>query len=183
VDDHRNAPANWHYAAPAVFLHWTIALLVVVQVVLGIYMMAIEEQPGSGWYFALHVSFGLTVAALVALRIGWRLGHRPAPLPASVPRWQVIAANLSHRLLYLLLVLMPVTGYLGRSWSEDGVAWFGLPLPAWATPSEALSEQWFGIHITIAWILLAVVAVHVAAALKHLLVDKDGVFLRMWPRR
>ena len=182
--DHRpNAAANWHYAAPAVFLHWVIALLVVIQVGLGVYMMAIEEQPGSGWYFALHVSFGLTVAVLIALRIVWRLGHKPAPLPASVPGWEATLASLGHHLLYLLLVLMPVTGYLGRSWSEDGVAWFGLPLPAWAVPSEALSEQWFGIHITIAWVLVAVVALHVAAGLKHLLIDKDGVFFRMWPRR
>mgnify|MGYP003296379857 CR=1 FL=1 len=83
VDHRADHPANWHYAGPAVFLHWAIALLVVIQVGLGMYMMAIEEQPGSGWYFALHVSFGLTVAVLIALRIVWRLGHKPAPLPAS----------------------------------------------------------------------------------------------------
>jgi cytochrome b561 len=183
VDHRTNAPPNWHYATPAVLLHWAIAALVLTQVGLGVYMMAIEELPGSAWYFALHVSFGLTIAALMALRIVWRLGHKPAPLPASVPAWQVALARLSHYLLYLLLVLMPVTGYLGRAWTEDGVAWFGLALPARAIANDALAEQWFSIHIGIAWVLVALVAVHVAAALKHLLVDKDGVFFRMWPRR
>lgn len=143
-------------------------------------MVSIEEDPASAPLFALHISLGLTAALLIALRLAWRFGNRPQSAQEG-PRWQTQAARLAHWLLYLLLVLMPLTGFLGASFGGEGTAFFGLALPQWAQPNDALKEQFFGIHSFSAWLLVALVSLHVLAALKHLLVDRNGVFWRMWP--
>ncbi len=179
--DRRGLPRNGKYSGPAIFFHWAIAILLPVMAGLGWYMMSIEEQPGSAWYFDLHKSLGLTVALLVVLRLGWRMIRPPARLPETLVRWQTTAAKFTHFALYVLLVLMPLTGYLGASFGGDGVAFFGLPTPAWAAKNDTLKEQLFTVHSIIAWVLVAFVAVHVLAALKHLLVDRDRVFQRMLP--
>ena len=140
-------------------------------------MLSIEDTPGSAAYFALHVSLGLTAALLIALRLLWRVRNRPAPLPA----WQVKVASLTHILLYVLLVLMPITGFLGASVSGDPIAFFGISLPVWTSGNDTLKEQLFTAHSIIAWALVALVSLHALGALKHLLIDKNGVFGRMWP--
>ena len=170
------------YSQIAIALHWLLALLLPVQVALGWYMLSIEDKPGSSWYFALHVSLGLTLVALVALRVAWRLGHVPPTLPDSVARWEVKSARASHLLLYLMMVLLPVTGYLGASVSGDPVSYFGLPLPSWSARIDSLKELFFGAHSVLAWTLVVLVAVHVLGAVKHLVKGKDGVFWRMWLR-
>lgn len=175
-------PSAVRYSHPAIALHWLLALLIAIQIGLGLYMLSIEKQPGSPWYFALHVSLGLTAAALIGLRMAWRIGNPPDPLPASVPPWQMNVIRMSHRLLYALMILMPLTGYLGAAFSGDGVSFFGLPLPDWISPNDAWKDRFFGLHSTIAWVLVALVGAHVLGALKHLLVDRDDVFWRMWPR-
>ena len=168
------------YSYPAKFLHWTLALLLPVQIGMGWYMLSIEDQPGSGWYFALHISLGLTVTLLIALRILWRLYQPPPEMPRELPGWQRKAAGTSHALLYVLMLLMPLTGYLGASFSGEAMSYFGIPLPAWVAANDGLKEQLFTAHSVIAWALVAMIAVHVLAALKHLVIDKDTVFRRMW---
>ena len=145
-------------------------------------MVSIEDEPGSGWYFALHISLGLTAALLLAMRLMWRVRQAPPVLPGTVPAWQAKAARISHALLYTLLVLMPLTGYLGAAFSGEALGYFGLPLPRWSAKNEALKEQFFTAHSLIAWLLVAMIAMHIGASLKHLLIDKDTVFRRMWPR-
>lgn len=174
--------ADGRYSRPAMFFHWSLALLIPIQIGLGWYMVSIEEQPGSGRYFALHISLGLTAALLVALRLVGRRAKPPNPLTGAMPAWQLKAARTSHALLYGLMLLMPLTGYIGASFSGDPVAYFGLPLPAWAAKNDALKEQFFTAHSVIAWLFVAMIVAHVLAAFKHLLVDKDTVFWRMWPR-
>ncbi|GAB3503374.1 cytochrome b [Curvibacter fontanus] len=171
---------DWRYGRLAIFLHWVIALLVAVLLGLGWYMMSVEEDPGSAPLFALHISLGLTVAFLIALRLAWRFGNPPRSTETG-PRWQARAARLTHWLLYLLLVLMPLTGFLGASFGGDGVAFFGMALPQWSARNDSLKEQLFGVHSFVAWLLVAVVSLHALGALKHLLLDRDGVFWRMWP--
>jgi cytochrome b561 len=112
-------------------------------------------------------------------RIFWRLTHRPAPLPPEVPRWQARLAKLTEAALYIVIALMPLTGYLGASYSKSGVAFFGAPTPSWASPNHDTAEFFFGIHSFLIWVLVALVAAHVLGALKHLLIDRDGVFRRM----
>jgi cytochrome b561 len=146
----------------------------------GWYMHSIEDDPGADRLFDLHKSTGIVVFALVLVRLAWRLRHPPAPLPASVPGWQVLAASTVHRLLYACMILMPVTGMLGASHTKSGLVFFGLRLPRWRPPDDDIAEWFFGLHGWIVWLLVALVALHTLAAVKHLLVDRDRVFQRMW---
>ena len=172
--------AEWRYGRPAIVLHWLLALLIVVMLALGWFMMTIERTPQGPWWFDLHRSVGLVVAALVLLRLLWRLAHRPAPLQEALPAWQVKLADATQWLLYGCMAVLPLTGFLGSSYSKAGVRFFGVPLPAWATPARATAHQLFNIHSALVWVLVALVVVHAAGGLKHLLVDRDSVFQRMW---
>lgn len=169
----------WRYRPTAVVLHWTVALLLVLAVGLGWYMMSIEHEPGSDWYFNTHKSLGITIALLVLIRIAFRLTHPPEELPAHVPRWQARLAKLTQIALYVVIVLMPATGYLGASHTKAGVAFLGAQTPRWAVPDHDTAEWFFSIHSTLVWVLVALVSLHVIGALKHLLVDRDRVFSRM----
>jgi cytochrome b561 len=171
---------DWRYAPPAVILHWLLAVLIAGMLTVGLYMTSIEDDPESDFWFALHKSFGLVVFTLVLLRMAWRLTHRPAELPASLPHWEVLASTIVQWLLYLCMLLMPLTGFVGASYTKTGIAFFGLPLARWRDPDRAMSELFFEVHETLAWILLGLVAVHALGGLKHLLVDRDRVFQRMW---
>lgn len=171
---------DWKYAPTAVFLHWTLALLIAGMLGLGWYMMTIEHEPGGAWYIGIHKSVGILVFALVVLRVLWRATHRPAPLPAGLPAWQVTLSRVTHWGLYLGMVLMPVLGFMGAVYSKSGVAFFGLPLAAGVARDHATAEFFFGLHSAMAWVLVALIALHAAAGLKHLLVDKNRIFQRMW---
>lgn len=170
----------WQYDIISRLLHWTIALLLTALVALGWYMMSIEHQPGSSLYFNLHKSFGLIAATLILFRIIWRLTHKPAPLPYSTPRWQAKMSRLIHFLLYICMIAMPLTGFVGASYSKKGVTFFGWQLPDWVSKSPDMTEQFFDVHGALAWVLVVLVVLHILAALKHLFVNKDGVFQRMW---
>lgn len=170
----------WAYAKPAMILHWLLALLLAGMVSLGWYMMSIEDDPGSDRYFNLHKSVGITVLVLVGLRLLWRLRHKPEALPSFVPAWQSRLASGTQRLLYLCMFALPITGLTGALYSKDGVVFLGITLPHPA-PNHDFSEQMFSIHGAAAWVLIVLVGLHVAGGLKHLLLDRDGVFQRMWP--
>lgn len=173
----------WQYSRTAVILHWAVALLILATTTLGFYMMSIEEEPGSATYFDWHKSIGIVIASLVLARVLWRLMHVPAKLPSSVPSWQARLAHMTEALLYVLMVLMPVTGYLGASHSKAGVQLFGLTTPKWAVPDHAIAEQFFSIHAVLVIALMALVALHVTGAVTHALWYKDTVFRRMWFKR
>ena len=117
---------------------------------------------------------------LIALRLAWRLGHPPAVLRLEVARWQSAAAQLSHGLIYCALVVLPLSAYLGAVLGGRGVAVWGVAPADWATKSEPLKEQLFQLHSPVAWALVGLIGLHVLAALKHLLLDRDGEFERMW---
>ncbi|MBC7378063.1 MAG: cytochrome b [Burkholderiaceae bacterium] len=170
----------WQYTRPAMVLHWMLAIFLVCEAALGWYMMSIEEEPGSADYFNLHRSIGLIIALLVAARIVWRLNHKPQALPDTVAPWQRKLSVLTETLLYVVMVLMPVTGYVGASYSKAGVAFFGAATPRWAQPDHDTAELFYGAHSILIWVLTALVALHVAGALWHVLVEKDTVFKRMW---
>ncbi len=176
------SPARYHPFAIA--LHWVIALLVFAQIALGWWMQEIPKSPPglrAGW-FNLHKSIGLTIGMLMLLRLGWRLRHPPPPLPASMPRWQAGAARASHFLLYACLMVQPLWGYLGSSFTSYPIKIFDVALPHWGWDFPALKDFFSALHLGTAYLLMTVLALHVAAALKHLLVDRDEIFGRMWPR-
>ncbi|MET3133968.1 cytochrome b561 [Oxalobacteraceae bacterium GrIS 1.11] len=171
---------GWRYGAPAILLHWLLAVLIAGLVGMGWYMMSIEDDPGSDWYFNLHKSFGIVAFGLVLLRSIWRATHRPVPLPTSLPKWQVNLSHVTEWALYVCMLLMPILGFLGASHSRKGIAFFGIQLPSWTVPNHDTAELFFGLHSALAWVLVALVALHAVGGLKHLLVDKDGVFQHMW---
>jgi len=176
------SPARYHSISIA--LHWAIALLVLAQLALGWWMLDLPKSPPglrAGW-FNLHKSIGLTIGALMLVRLGWRLRHPAPPLPETMPLWQAKAAGISHFLLYACLLLQPLWGYLGSSFTRYPVKYFGLTLPHWGWDAPALKDLFSALHFATACVLMVVLALHVAAALKHLLIDRDGVFQRMWPR-
>jgi len=173
-------PTHWHYDTIARGFHWLIALLIFGLIGLGWYMTSIGDKPYSGWYFDLHKSFGVIVGILICLRILWRLTHTPAPLPASVPRWQALASKTIHGLLYACMIIMPMSGFLGSSLGKYGVVFFGITLPNWLKQNLSVSKQLFEVHRLVVWILVGLLVLHILAAIKHLLINKDSVFQRMW---
>jgi cytochrome b561 len=171
---------NWHYDTITRLLHWAIAFLLIGLISLGWYMMSIEDQPNSGWYFNLHKSFGLIAAMLIFSRLIWRFTHKPAPLPSSVPYWQAVLSRAIHLLLYFCMIIMPITGFVGALYGKYGVVFFGIELPHWVNKSHDISKQFFDVHGVVAWILVGLVTLHILAAIKHLFINKDKVFQRMW---
>jgi cytochrome b561 len=165
-------------------LHWTIALLVVAMCVLGLWMIELPNTPRKIEIYALHKSIGLTILALAALRLAWRLyAGAPATL-AGLPRWQVRAANLTHAALYALLFAMPLTGWLLNAAAGYPLQWFGLfNLPRVIGRDDGLHELAATLHEAGFWALLVLVLAHVGAAFHHHLFLQDDTLARMLPRR
>lgn len=148
-------------------------------------MIGIPKSPPGirAWWFNVHKSIGITLGALILVRLLWRLVHRAPPLPITLPGWQRVAAKSSHVLLYICMVTMPLTGYLGSSFTKYPILYFGMRLPHWGWDAPALKELCSQVHLATVVIFIALIALHIAAALKHLLIDRDGIFERMWSWR
>jgi cytochrome b561 len=141
-----------------------------------------KGTPERAYWFNLHKSVGVTIGVLVVLRLLWRLGHRPPPLPSSMPAWEVTAARLNHMLLYALLLAMPLLGFLASNFTKFGVKYFGIQIGPFFAENQAWRDALQKAHGALSWVLVALVVIHVAAAFKHWLVDRDHVFQRMLPR-
>lgn len=170
------------YSRTAIVLHWLIAVMVLGQLALGWWMIDIPKSPPGvrAYWFNIHKSIGLTIAILVIVRVAWRMTHPAPALPAAMPAWQRYAAKVSHFGLYACLVIMPVTGYLGSSFTKYPIVYFGNKLPHWGWDAPAWKELCSDIHYGTVTVLMILIAVHIAAAMKHLLINRDGVFQRMW---
>lgn len=171
------------YNRTARSLHWLIAVLLLGQFVFGWWLGDIPRNtPARGYYVNLHKSAGMLMGLLIVLRIGWRLKHGAPPWPASLPRWQQWLAAASHQGMYLFMVVMPLSGYLASNFSKHGVKFFNtLLLPPWGSDDKQLYAVFNQTHKIAAAVLLALVALHVLAALQHGL-RRDGIMSRMWIR-
>ena len=172
------------YTTPAIALHWVVAAIAVAQFALGWWMIEIpKEPPGErASAFNLHKSMGITIFILMAARIAWRATHPPPALP-PMPRWQAVIARWNHMILYLALVALPVTGYLGSEFSGYPVRFFGLMLPSWAGKQPQLKELMSTVHYWTTWLIAAAFLAHLAGVLKHVWIDRDGLLSRMgWNR-
>jgi cytochrome b561 len=173
-----------HYTRTAICLHWLIALCVLGLLSVGLYMTGLKISPVKLQIYMLHKSLGLTVLALMLIRLLWRLTHAPPPLPVSLPAWQRVASASTHALIYLLLFAMPISGWLMNSASGFPTKLFSLmPLPQLIARDPEAFVRWQTVHAYLAYSLLALVVLHVAAAFKHALIDRDGIARRMWPTR
>jgi len=171
------------YTRTAIAFHWLIALLIVCGFSLGWVMTDIPGfTPTKLRYFSWHKWIGVTVFALAVLRILWRATHAAPPMPRRMPLWQRGAAHLVHLLLYVLMIVIPVSGYLYSSAANIPVVYLGLiPLPRIIAPDPQLKEVLKNLHIALNYTLLVLVALHVVAAIKHQLIDRDGLLSRMLP--
>lgn len=171
------------YTRVAIALHWLIGVALLGQITFGFLLdeLAPRGTPGRAGTINLHKSFGLVLAALIVLRIVWRLRHRPPAWPAALPEWQRRAADLGHRALYACMIVMPASGYIASNFSKHGVKFFGLALEPWGADLPAVYGVFNGLHIGTAWLFTALIAGHIAMALRHALIDRDGIISRMWP--
>ena len=171
------------YSLPAIILHWLIALLIIGTFTLGLVMTDIPGlTPTKVRYFSWHKWAGVTVLLLAVLRLLWRLFNRAPGYPATMPAWQQRAAHLLHALLYALIFAVPLSGYLYSLASGVPVVYFGLfKLPVLIEADPALKVVLKAVHYWLNMLMAGLVGVHVAAALKHLLVDRDGITQRMLP--
>ncbi len=172
-------------------LHWLVAVLIIVNVALA---LSADFWPGE-WRRSVtdtHKSIGITVLGLAVLRLLWRATHRPPPLPRSYSRWERIGSGFAHAGLYLLILALPISGWLRESASRGAghpMLLFGLvPWPRFGfitTLPDPAKEQWHGLfaaaHNSFAYVLYALLALHVLGALKHQFIDREPEVQRMWP--
>jgi cytochrome b561 len=169
------------YSALAKLLHWLIAVLILTAFPLGLYMHDLPLSPQKLHLYSYHKWLGMTVLLLWLPRLAWRLLH-PPPAALPGPRWQLRAAAATHWALYLLMAAVPLCGWLMTSAKGFSVVYLGvLPLPDLVGKDEALGTLLANLHAGLAWTLIALVALHVAAAVKHHVVDHDDTLRRMLP--
>lgn len=179
-DDVPEIPARYGWIA--ILLHWLVAVLIAAAFALGVVMVDIPGlTPTKLRYFSWHKWLGVTVLALAAIRLLWRW-WRGAPPAVPMPRWQKQASSMGHALLYLLMFAVPLSGYFYSLAAGVPVVYLGLwPLPVLIDADPVLKpvlKQW---HLALVYILLAMVIVHLLAAIKHHFIDRDGVLKRMLP--
>lgn len=189
------------YTKTAIVLHWLIGLLIIALLALGLWMHELpKDAPKTAafdlfnwglytvtmpepvsvrtFYFNLHKSIGITVMVLVLLRIFWRLTHVAPAFPDTMKGWEKKLADLGHKALYVMMVVLPLSGFIMSVYSKWGILWFGMPLVK-GLDNPQLRDFFVEVHEISAWIIIVLIGVHVVAALKHKVVDKDDVMKRM----
>ena len=178
------APAPLRYTRTAVVLHWLLAAAIVAALGAGAWLDGLPLSPRKLQWLNVHKWAGIVILALSLLRLAWRLAHRP-PAPPPMPAWQARAASVVHAAMYGLFIAVPLAGWSYSAAAGFPVVLFGvLPLPDPVGKDRVLAELLRGVHGALAWALAVLVLLHVAAALKHQFVDRDGLLGRMgWGRR
>jgi cytochrome b561 len=172
------------YSRTAVALHWILALLLLGQIAFGWYLQDIPRgTPDRTVFVNFHKSIGMTLGLLILFRVYWRVTHRAPELPVSQPSWERAAASVSHWVLYACMLIMPLSGYIASNFSKWGVNFFNkVKLPPWGVESEAIYNALNTTHVVTSCIFVTLIAIHVLAAVRHLVL-RDGIFSRMgWTR-
>lgn len=173
-----------HYTRTAKTLHWLMAVLFFGLLALGFYMHDLPLSPEKLKLYSWHKWAGVTVFLLVWLRLAWRVTHRPPALPASMPKFMQLAAHAGHLALYLLMIAIPLSGWLMSSAKGFQTVWFGvLPIPDLLGKDKELGALLAEVHEILNLVFIAVIAGHIGAALKHHFIDKDDILSRMLPAR
>jgi cytochrome b561 len=167
------------YTPVAIVLHWLLALAIIGAFCMGVYMSDLPFSPTRLKLYNWHKWAGVAILALSAGRLLWRLTHRP-PADAPMPAWQARVAHGVHLLLYVAFFAVPLTGWAMSSAKGYPIVWFGvLPLPDFVPKDHDLGELLEQVHAALAWGLAVLVIAHVAGALKHHFIDRDGLLKRM----
>ena len=182
------SPKSTRYTALAIALHWGLGLAILGMVGVGVYM---TDLPFSPWRLKLynwHKWAGITILVLSVLRLVWRLTHRPPALPQVIAlgmsAWQSRAHHATHYAMYILFFVVPLIGWAYSSAAGFPVVWFGLiPLPDLLPVDKEFAALIKPLHQISAFALVGLAGLHIAAALKHQLIDRDGLLQRMLPGR
>lgn len=177
-------PASPRYTRIAVALHWLLAAAIAASLCVGLFMTELQTSPLKLKLYNWHKWAGVAILALSLLRLSWRLTHRPPPDPPATPAWQKGAAHGVHRLMYALFLAVPLAGWAYSSAAGFPIVLFGVwPLPDFVPADKALAEAIKPAHWILAYALALLALVHVAAALVHHFIDRDGLLGRMgWGR-
>ena len=171
------------YNGLAQALHWLTAALVLAVLPLAWIATSLPASPAKGFYFQLHKSVGITIFAIVAIRILWRAWH-PAPPEVYVPRGLALLGRINHWLLYLVFLLMPASGFVMSAAAGNTTQYFFLfPIPPFMAKNEAVSKLADQIHLAGQYAVYALVALHVLATAWHLIARRDALLDRMLPRQ
>jgi len=163
------------YDRVQIILHWVIAVIILGMIALGLFMvelpkkseLPVGEESVRAFYFLLHKSLGITAAILILLRVVWRITHKAPALPYTVSKWQQKAAGAVHGLLYLVMIAMPISGYLQSMFSKYDTKFWGVALPRTVEADSAMRETFSQVHECLAFLFIALIIVHIAAAVKH----------------
>lgn len=170
------------YSLPMMSLHWIIAVLIVAAFSLGTIMTDMKISPAKLKYYSYHKWLGVTILALVALRLIIRLFSKVPDSPEHMGQWQKKAANYTHALLYMLMFAVPLSGYFYTSAAGYPVVYLGLfELPTIITANPELKNNLKELHELLTNVMLVVVVLHILAAFKHQFLDKDKLIQRMMP--
>lgn len=180
-----NPDERARYGRTDVFLHWFIGIALLAEIAFGFLLgdIAPRGTPARAGVINLHKSIGMVLGVLVAVRLLWRVAHPAPPWPAAVPAWQQRAAHWMYWALGACMVIMPLGGYIGSNFSKYGVHFFGITLAPWGPNVPAVYSFFIALHDVTAYVFTGLIVLHVAAAAKHALVDRDAVFSRMLPLR
>ncbi|WP_151448282.1 cytochrome b [Lacisediminimonas profundi] len=171
------------YTATAKALHWTMALILFGMLALGFYMSDLPLSPQKLQLYSWHKWAGVSLFLLVLVRLSWRLGNRPPPLPAAMSNKMQYAAHAGHLALYVLMLAIPLSGWLMSSAKGFQTVWFGvLPIPDLLAKDKELGVLLTDVHGALNLIFIAVLVTHIGAALKHHFIDRDDILTRMLPR-
>ena len=171
-----------HYTAIAQFFHWGMALLIAGLVTMGFVMTDMELSPEKLQYYAWHKWAGVSVFMLVWLRLLWRVINPPPAYPDNMSIWMQRLAHAGHAVLYGLMVIIPISGWLLSSAKGVQTVWFGvLPLPDLIDKNKELGHLLHELHEALNYLMLFLLAGHIAAALKHHGIDRDDILKRMLP--
>ena len=181
--EHSRTVDHPHYGRMAICLHWGLGVLLIAQIAFGFLLddIAPRGTPLRAPVINLHKSVGIVLGLLTLVRLAWTLGHAAPQWPATMHRWQRHAAVWAHGLLYACMLVVPLSGYIASNFSRFGVNFFGLALPPWGADLPPVYDFFNRLHVGTTWLFAVLTAGHVAVALKHALVDRDGVFSRMLP--
>lgn len=169
------------YSRVAIWLHWLIGLAVIANIGLAILT---EDMPREEHRAAMgvHKALGMAILALTVVRIVWRLVNKAPPLPESVRTWERWATRVVHLVFYALLILLPLSGWVWMSAADRPIDFFGLfTIPSIVAPDKAVADVLRDRHEVLGLTMLVLVMVHILAALKHQLVDRDHILSRMNP--
>lgn len=172
-----------NYTATAKTIHWLMAVLLFGLLALGFYMKDLPLSPEKLQYYSWHKWAGVAAFLLVFVRLAWRVGHRPPALPDSMPKPMQLVAHAGHLTIYLLMIAIPLTGWLMSSAKGFQTVWFGvLPIPDLLGKDKELGDLLALVHKSLNFLFIAALAGHIGAALKHHFIDKDDILTRMLPK-